>query len=408
MKKILFLILFLTGLFPVFDSNGLYLGNYRSYGQGELNEIEIVNCTGVSSSVAYETDQYIEYEDCTEEYNYDYQLCEPTLDCTYRTEYKDGSDPCDPDTYDEALCNESNCSTVCPSDMVLNTACECVSPPCTINCPEGQRVTPDCGCEEIPPPSNCRVACLPGYTEINCTCVQNTQPPPPALPDPCAEAKTNDLRASNSIISAQTNTIRANSQPGGNEFGAEQNLTTFPVTNNSPTYMNVPVRDSGYPDAFIPDFTWNATDGYTIGVNHGHLEGTGPSSPDIFKAYEYLSNPELVAAGQDAIDYFKANFTITTTLQDATYTVNIKDWNVFGTLRNEYYADTVNGEANFKEEVNFYFNKHVFAPESEKYIYAALTLYGNAITITKLEKDAIKSTLIKLDGMNIISSPCPQ
>ncbi len=186
MKKILFLILFLTGLFPVFDSNGLYLGNYRSYGQGELNEIEIVNCTGVSSSVAYETDQYIEYEDCTEEYNYDYQLCEPTLDCTYRTEYKDGSDPCDPDTYDEALCNESNCSTVCPSDMVLNTACECVSPPCTITCPEGQRVTPYCGCEEIPPPSNCRVACLPGYTEINCVCVKNTTPPPPK-PDPCAE-----------------------------------------------------------------------------------------------------------------------------------------------------------------------------------------------------------------------------
>jgi hypothetical protein len=294
--------------------------------------------------------------------------------------------------------------------MILNNNCECEYPPCTITCPEGQRVTPDCGCEEIPPPSNCRIICPTGYTEVNCSCVKINTPPPtdPVLPDPCAKAKTNDLRSSNSIISAQTNTIRANSQPGGNEFGAEQNLTSFPVTNNSPTYMNVPVRDGGYPDAFIPAFTWNANDGYTIGVNHGHLEGTGPSSPDIFKAYEYLSNPELKAAGQDAIDYFKANFTITTTLQDATYTVNIKDWNAFGTLRNKYYADTITGNDEFGEYALSYKNKNPYASIADQYIYAALTLYGNAITITKLEKDATKSIPIKLDGINIISSPCPQ
>src|SRR6218665_2749369 len=146
------------------------------------------------------------------------------------------------------------------------------------------------------------------------------QPPPP--PDPCSSAAKSDAKTSNAVLSAQNSSIRTQSTT--NEFGAEQNLTTFPVS-GTPGYRNTAVRSSGATSAFTPNFTWDAVNGYTVGVSHGHPANGAPSPADLVYAYANLSNPQLVAAGQSAIDYYKANFSISVVTQNEIYTITVKD-----------------------------------------------------------------------------------
>lgn len=170
MKKIVFLILFLTGVFPVFNNDGLYLESYNSYGQGELDEVEIVNCTGITTTIDYETDQFIDYLDCEEDYDYDLKECVAGTDCIIRTEYKEPGDEDD----DEDCLGET-----CPSGFEMDSLCNCeeIVQPCPNPCPEGYSQTLDCGCVPIPPP--CPItSCSSGYVLVNCNCVQQqTQPP---------------------------------------------------------------------------------------------------------------------------------------------------------------------------------------------------------------------------------------
>jgi hypothetical protein len=42
------------------------------------------------------------------------------------------------------------------------------------------------------------------------------------------------------------------------------------------------VATAANPDQMVQPFTWDSTNGYTIGFTHDHPNGTGPSPADIF------------------------------------------------------------------------------------------------------------------------------
>jgi hypothetical protein len=234
----------------------------------------------------------------------------------------------------------------------------------------------------------------------------NTPPPPPITPpDPCASAAKSDAKTSNAILAAQNASIKTQSTT--TEFGAEQNLTSFPVTSTT-GYKNIAVRSNGAAGSFSPNFTWDATNGYTIGVSHGHPGNGAPSPADLINAYGNLSNPQLVAGGQAAIDYYKANFTISVVTQNEIYTVSVTDWTALGTLYTAYKANPAAANTAWSNAAVAYRDANVGSSYGDYTAYAGLKLYGNAITITKKDNAAVKSTPLKIDsGGKVVKTTCP-
>lgn len=226
--------------------------------------------------------------------------------------------------------------------------------------------------------------------------------------DPCDDADKNDGRADDPKINKMNNEIRDKST--SKEFGAEQILDTFPPGNSS-NYKDTAVRSDNNSASFKPNFTWNATDGYTIGISHGHPGGSAPSPADLVNAYSYLSNAELAAAGQEAMDYFKDNFTITAVTQDATYTVNITDWDRLGELYNDFKADRSGAIEAYKDQGKIYLetNRNISNRNADATTFAALKMYGDAVTLTKREVGSSKSSPLKLsnNGSGFSKTPCP-
>lgn len=232
MKKILFLILFLTGLFPVFDNNSLYLEGYQSYGQSDeqfSEEQPVAPCPDDEVEVE-ELDMYNTLiTTCTYDYADDNPegdaICEKS--CSSNIVNTGGPDP-NPDPEDP----EDPCDGVtCPVGFELDRYCNCneIQQPCYNSCGEGYYQTLDCGCEPIPndlPPGTCTlVACLSGYT-LNrdiCKCV----------PLPKTWYFDND---GDDWHDGQTIPIKAVNSPGNNwisiTLGADCNDNDATVTNN--------------------------------------------------------------------------------------------------------------------------------------------------------------------------------
>lgn len=244
----------------------------------------------------------------------------------------------------------------------------------------------------------------PPPTQPPATPNPNTPQPPPT-PDPCSAAAKSDAKTSNPVLSAQNASIKTQSTT--NEFGAEQNLATFPV-GSTPNYRNTPVRSSGSTSAFTPNFTWDAVNGYTVGVSHGHPANGAPSPADLIYAYRNLSNPALVAAGQAAIDYYKANFTISVVTQNEIYTITVKDWTALGVLYNAFQSNPSAANTAYVNEGSSYATAHPGASYGDITAYPAIKLYGNAVTITKKDNASVKSSPLKIDASgNVVKTPCP-
>ncbi len=240
----------------------------------------------------------------------------------------------------------------------------------------------------------------------------STQNPPPSTntSTPCDDAKKdNNLFKRKSIPQKQHDQIQKNTTK--NEYGAEVKLAAFPP-GNTPTFKDVAVHPNSNPstNTFTPNFTWNSTDGYTIGSDHGHPGNTGPSPADLVNAHEFLSNSDLVAGGKDAIDYFKDNFTTTITTDDATYIVRVTDWDKLGKLYDDYYKNA-ESEKNGNDDYQLYRqeckNKDPDVSLGDQSVYAALKLYGNAISIAKGDGTASDFTPMKIADGHLASVPCP-
>jgi len=292
MKKILLIILFLTGLSPVFKNNSINLNCGFVYAQEPKGGEETVYiCKDSKVTTEQQGDWLVEYT-CTLE-NEDgvatndcVNICEET-GCTWSPL----GDPCDDPFNTDPECDEEDedgCTTQCPPGEVLTTNCNCEPEGCTITCGEGFRVTPDCGCEEIPPPpppSNCRVICPTGYSEVNCVCVKNTTPTP--KPDPCAEAVRqafNDLIQQGNLAKILGKFIGPNAQ-------YQIKINMGPIENGNLAHTNKfnITFNQDYPNATIASKTATLIHEYIHAYfNTLEAEYKITNNPHIYDDYPYL------------------------------------------------------------------------------------------------------------------------
>lgn len=113
--------------------------------------------------------------------------------------------------------------------------------------------------------------------------------------------------------------------PNDVEYGTEERLTSIPGND----YNSSDIRSNGAHD-FTPTFNWNVSEGFTIGFNHKHTNGTGPSLSNIMTPHEFSARPSLISSGQQ--QYYKDNVTIGTISGSNYYKITIADWGAVGTI----------------------------------------------------------------------------
>jgi hypothetical protein len=249
-----------------------------------------------------------------------------------------------------------------------------------------------------PPPPQCQPPGGGAVTE-NQGLTRVTQPPPGGgdggepPPDPCptqavvplpdttgcAKAAALSSLAANAAQAKQDSTILSNTTATGIENGANENLTSWPGNN----YMNTPVTP-GTATTWTPTFTWNATNGYTIGYKHGHGGGDAPSPVDIATlVYPVGNNHDLINAGPAAMQFYQANAPVTAETTAGNYTVTINDWTgIQNTITSSF--STQAQILAFNASYATIANKYLSTPGAtlgDATAYALTQLFGSSITI---------------------------
>lgn len=224
----------------------------------------------------------------------------------------------------------------------------------------------------IPPPVNSN----PCVVTTSTTTTTTTTTPPK---DPCAQKATINAIAANATILTQNTQIVASAANTAIEYGANQNLTTWPGS----IYLNTGVTP-GTGARSMPTFSWDSTNGYSIGNSHWHPGGTPPSPDDIFGMIANLTNTnntstnKLIAVGASALNFYRNNVSITVLTNTTNYVVTVNSWGTLSTLYAKYQAslDPNTGEYGFDND----YLKAV-TENNNNYAYPLLTLFSDAINL---------------------------
>jgi hypothetical protein len=149
--------------------------------------------------------------------------------------------------------------------------------------------------------------------------------------NPCDEKTRISAIKSSAAFNSQDSIIRDNIYYYSAEYGGEYKLSSLSAT----SYKSTAVR-TGLQNKFEPSFTWNATDGFTLGDGHSHPGGTAPSPADAFGMAKNLSNSELKNAGKSDIEFYKSNCFMKIITDSATYMVTVKNWSKYLTEYQNY------------------------------------------------------------------------
>jgi hypothetical protein len=215
--------------------------------------------------------------------------------------------------------------------------------------------------------------------------------------NPCDEVKSINQKTQNQQIKDATKAL--SKKPSDKEYGYEDKLVSL----GGDKYKEPNIRSNGK-HSFNINFTWNDTDGYTIGFNHKHTIGTAPSPGDVMSPFTFAYNPVLIRSGQQ--QFYKDNLTVTTLTDGNVYQITIADWDAIKDIYDKNSIDELNKEYQRLGEMYADANNGgTSAMQNSE--YALMKLFGSAINIYKREEGAVyfvPYTINKYD--NIAKNPC--
>ncbi|MBD1383765.1 hypothetical protein IDJ75_00625 [Mucilaginibacter rigui] len=221
--------------------------------------------------------------------------------------------------------------------------------------------------------------------------------------DPCDKLKKSKAKFADSFNTQRNAAILT--QPGPHEFGSDLNLTS--LTSN--TYVNTPITTDSRNDLWTPHFTWNSTDGYTVGSAHKHPGGNAPSPDDVFLIFQNLLNPALTSTGASNINFYKQNAYATVITSTATYviTVNSTGWGQLGSL----YANFDNDPDGFDNNYLSIARDYKIAnnvDDATATAYALNKIFGDAINMYKAPAGTTSYAIAGIDqDGKLVVVPCP-
>ena len=184
----------------------------------------------------------------------------------------------------------------------------------------------------------------------------------------------------------------------GKEYGAEQNRQVMNLTGISRTI----VRTSNTTNSFTPNFVWDAVNGYTIGVSHGHPGGSAPSPADVFYMIQQLVNyPDLSNASASDQALYQKNVTITAVTTNKTYVVRVNDWEKLRLLYLTFNADPVAFNNSYSQIASNYYNSHT-TDAGTATAYALLTKFGEAINLFGASPNSYHFSGVTINGTGTV------
>jgi hypothetical protein len=218
--------------------------------------------------------------------------------------------------------------------------------------------------------------------------------------DPCANLTAVNTLAQNAN-NVNTDHLIYNTLATGHEYGAPQNLTSWP----NGSYMPVTNLNTNYDESNLTaNFTW-VPNGYTINIAHSHPGGGAPSPADVFKLFVNSNNNDLDNAGSAAVSFYKTNASITVISSDASYVVMGADYTQLASLYAQYKASLQpDGKTyGFNQTYEALANDNNGSTE-----YALLTMFGSSIYLYKANANTSTFTVISLDkNGNVVVTNCP-
>ena len=326
----------------------------------------------------------------------------------YLDEYGDDEDDdCPPGTW------MNGCGDCWDEPGICEIVDPCDQDPFSCDCSEYAYGNPECGPQEPEEPENPEDPCnedpndcgCPDYAANNLEeCSGASEPDDPDAPkDPCDEASKLSDMVNNSMQST-FNDIKNNTSSSGNEYGTEVKKS---APNDAAGYLPISApRTDGQPNSFTPAFTWDATNGYTLGLPHGHPSGMPPSVADIFKIPANF-NTKVNQSGT-GIDYYKENAWVAAITDDGVFIVTVNDWDDLMALGNTYAQDPGDFESNYAAKINDYYSATGDVNQVNAQQYALLETFGNSINLYKAPANSSNyEPMEKKSSYGTGAKPCP-
>ena len=233
-------------------------------------------------------------------------------------------------------------------------------------------------------------------------------PPAPPLPptgptgsdNPCGEKNKVRERTGNANVAKQNGELLTWAETSPYEYGTEQNLKSWPGND----YMYKTTRTTEQTNTYTSQFTWDATNGYTVGFSHDHPLGSAPSPGDVYTMVKSLQNANLQAAGADAIAYYKANVTMTAVTTDGTYVITIKNWAAMQNFASQYASNPQSFRDAYSAKT-VQFDGSTEAAFLSMFGDASAT-FGDAVNLYKAEANSNDYQPKILNNNQVVNKPC--
>ncbi len=297
-------------------------------------------------------------------------------------------------------------------------------PPCPAGSHPGPPVTPPCiplssidavnsghlTTNNLPvPPPDGGAPPPPGQTA--CSVDGQAKPCPDDITDPCAQKADIAARAANAIIAAQNTLILSNTTSTEVEYGTDQNLTSLTGT----SYVNTGVT-RGATDAWTPTFSWDSTNGYTVGFSHGHPGDTGPSPIDVYFLASQINTNAALRNNATNKQIYEAKASVTTLTSAGTYVVTINDWTAISTVLTNSYSTPAQVAAfnnNYQAIGQQYISDNGSATKGDAGVFALMQLFPGAINVYYAPTGSNTYTPLTINtavngNKTIGNLPCPQ
>lgn len=223
----------------------------------------------------------------------------------------------------------------------------------------------------------------------------------PATPiDPCLQKAAINTTANNTFVKQQIIAVKnqAGLDPNLYEYGSV--LTVPDMSATLPQVNNTSIYTSNQPDYVELPFTWNATQGYSLGFIHVHPNNSGPSPADIFGLLDNVAKPSIVATGEAGIKFYKENsLEIVVTPNNGKFIVTINDWQGLDTMNGTYTSDPAAFNQSITDTAN----------TVGSYAVALLLKFGNKINLYYSPQGDTQYYPVKVNSTNQLQDIlCPQ
>jgi hypothetical protein len=238
-----------------------------------------------------------------------------------------------------------------------------------------------------------------------------TPTPTPAPKNPCVEKTQVSAKAANATLAAQLNQLLSNLYSpnpaiNGIEYGSEKNLQSL-----SGDVYKTTTTQPGSSDGFAASFSWNSTEGYTMGNSHNHIGGSAPSPDDVFVMIDQLNDQELLNSGISNITTYKNGVSQTIVTKSGNYVVTVANWGDLQQLFTTYKANKEAFQEQYRNIESSYKSSHPLATEGEPTTYALLSQFGDAINLYKSTPGTTSYSPLQITSTastpTVSTKPCP-